>query len=85
MQRGVIEEASLEEIPVGALVAVECENYKHELPLIAKVLKVNEKSLEIEWLTGGWWTTWKPAKKRSGKQTNGSLDRHSSEKEHKTF
>lgn len=68
MQRGVIEEAPLEEITVGDLVAVECENYKDELPLIAKVLKIDAETLEIEWYTGGWKTAWKPAKKRSGKQ-----------------
>ena len=68
MQRGVIEEASLEEITVGVLVAVECENYKDELPLIAKVLKINAETLEIEWYTGGWKTAWKPARKRSEKQ-----------------
>ena len=68
MQRRVIEEASLADIAVGVLVAVECENYQDELPLIAKVLKVNTETLEIEWLTGGWKTAWKPAKKRSGRQ-----------------
>ena len=47
MQRGVIEEASLEEITVGVLVAVECENYKDELPLIAKVLKINAETLVV--------------------------------------
>ena len=44
LQRGVIKEASLEEIAVRDLVAVECKNYRDELPLIAEILKINSDS-----------------------------------------
>lgn len=74
VQRGVIEEAPLEDIAVGALVAVECENYQDNIPLIGKVLKVDGETLTIEWYTGGWKTAWKPAKKRSGKQMTSWID-----------
>ena len=81
MQRGVIEEASLEEITVGVLVAVECENYKDELPLIAKVLKINAETLVVY----GWVENSMETCKETIWKATGSLDGYDSQREHKAF
>lgn len=66
-QRAVIEEAMLEELGVGDLVAVHCDHY-NDLPQIGKVLSMSENTLEVDWYAGSWTTMWKQAKKRSGRQ-----------------
>ena len=50
----------------GHLVAVTCENCELE-PLIAKVVQIEEDSIEIEWLEGAYSKPWRNAKQRDPK------------------
>ena len=64
--RSVISEESIDTIEKGQLVALNVENC-HLKPLIAKVLEVNEETIDVVWLEGSYSKAWKVAKKKEGR------------------
>ena len=56
--RSVLNKESIDTIEKGQLVALNVENC-HLRPLIAKALEVNEETINVVWLEGGYSKAWK--------------------------